>query len=427
MLVPALLLLPLLCARPAERVELVFGGDIIPHGSVKRAAADHARRAEDGRTSLNHGGWDHVFEPIAGVLRGADLAVVNLETPVSGDAHAQTGPILFDAPPTLPQALAAAGVDVVSLANNHAFDQHPAGLQATWGQLEEVGLGWMGAGLSRDEAWGLRVVESHGVRLGLLSLTRRLNRVSNPVATRKGPQVAFVPYVPRPGAVSVDEAVERVRAAARRCDALIVSVHWGVEYSHTPKPEDRELAHALLEAGALAVIGHHPHVLQPIERYRTASGRDTLVAFSLGNLVANQDWQYSWRSHSRTGGRKRDSLLLRLSLTRPAPGTAVSLGDVEVLPVWIDNERPSATAAPPAPRQLQPVLIDEELRTLPERLQALPAPRRGEPRSLSQERLSLERRLELVRRRRQLIFQMALPSGPQALRAPSSLEASSGP
>ena len=307
MLVPALLLLPLLCASPSERVELVFGGDIIPHGSVKRAAADHARRAEDGRESLNHGGWDAVFEPISGVLRAADLAVVNLETPVSGEAQAQTGPIVFDAPSTLPQALAAAGVDVVSLANNHAFDQHPAGLQATWGQLEEAGLRRIGAGASRDEAWEPLVLEKRGMRIGLLSLTRRLNRVLNPLPPRTGPQVAFVPYMPRPGASSVAEAVERVRAAARRCDALIVSVHWGVEYSHTPKPEDRALARALLEAGALAVIGHHPHVLQPIEHYRTSSGRDTLIAFSLGNLVANQDWQYSSRSRSLTGGRRRDS------------------------------------------------------------------------------------------------------------------------
>ena len=410
MLVPALVLLPLLCASPPERVELVFGGDIIPHGSVKRAAADHARRAAGGGASLNHEGWDHVLEPIAGVLRAADLAVVNLETPVSGDAHAQTGSIVFDAPPALPQALAAAGVDGVSLANNHAFDQHPAGLQATWGALQEAGLEWMGAGSSRDEAWEPRILEARGMRIGLLSFTRRLNRVLNPAASRGGPQVAFVPYVPRPSALTVAEAVERVRAAARCCDALVVCVHWGVEYSPTPKPEDRALAHALLEAGALAVIGHHPHVLQPIERYRTASGRDTLVAFSLGNLVANQDWHYSSRSRSPTGGRKRDSLLLRLSLSRPAPGAAVALEGLEVLPVWIDNERIPGEGSRKSLRQLQPVLIDEELRTLPSRLQALPPPQRREPRPLGQERLSLERRLELVRRRRQLIFQRVLPA-----------------
>ena len=102
MLAQALLLVPLLCAAPPERVELVFGGDVIPHGEVKQAAADHAR-------SLNNEGWDHVFGPIAGVLRSADVAMVNLEAPSSGDPRARTAPLLFDAPPALLHALATAG------------------------------------------------------------------------------------------------------------------------------------------------------------------------------------------------------------------------------------------------------------------------------------------------------------------------------
>ncbi|HEX8825629.1 MAG TPA: CapA family protein, partial [Archangium sp.] len=340
---PLLLLVPLLCVATPDRVELVFGGDVIPHGEVKEAAADHARTtsgdARPART-LNNEGWDHVFGPLADVLRTADLAMVNLETPVSGDPNARTRPLLFDAPPAMLRALATSGVDVVSLANNHAFDQRRAGIPATWKHLAEVGLRGVGSGPSEAAAWEPLIVERRGMRIGFLSFTRWLNGGSNPMEPDVSPHVAYVPYHGKASGswLAPASAVELVRAASRRCDVLIVAIHWGKEYSHAPHPEDRRLAHALLEAGALAVIGHHPHVLQPIESYRTSSGRDTLVAFSLGNLIANQDRHYlHGRRSSEESGTKRDSLLLRLSLARPAPGAPVRLEGMSVLPVWIEN------------------------------------------------------------------------------------------
>ena len=414
-LVPVLLLVPLLCATPPDRVELVFGGDVIPHGEVKEAAADHARYAQDAAgpaRTLNHEGWDHVFGPIANVLRSADLAMVNLETPVSGDPRARTAPLRFDAPPALLHALAAAGVDVVSLANNHAFDQRRAGIPATWRQLAGAGLRGVGSGPSEAAAWEPLLVETHGMRLGFLSFTRLLNGASNPSEPDVSPHVAYVPY-PRKAKVSglpPEMAVELVRAAARRCDALIVAIHWGTEYSHTPRPEDRKLARALLEAGALAIIGHHPHVLQPIESYRTRSGRDTLVAFSLGNLIANQDRHYIHGPRSEERGNKRDSVLLRLSLSRPQPGGPVSLEGMSVLPVWIENNHHVARGQRQVPRHIQPVLLDEELQAIHQRLVTLSVRALTEPRERLRERTALERRLDLARRRRELILRVTQPS-----------------
>ncbi|WP_233261303.1 CapA family protein [Vitiosangium sp. GDMCC 1.1324] len=407
-----------LCATPPERVELVFGGDVIPHGEVKEAAADHDRTdpgdAGPAR-SANHEGWDHVFAPIADTLRSADVAMVNLETPVSGDPRARTGPLLFDAPPALLHALANAGVDVVSLANNHAFDQRRAGIPLTWAHLAEAGIQGVGSGPSEAAAWEPLIVEKHGMRIGFLSITRWLNGARNPMDPDVSPQVAFVPYAskePRKSGLSPESAAELVRAAARRCDALIVAIHWGTEYSHTPHPEDRKLARALVEAGALAIIGHHPHVLQPIESYRTTSGRNALVAFSLGNLLANQGRGFIHGRHMEEEGRKRDSLLLRLSLSRPEPGAPVSLEDMSVLPVWIDNNHYVASGKRNVPRHIGPMLLDEEVRTLHERLLALTSRADLPPRELRQERTALERRLDLARSRREVILQIALPPGP---------------
>ncbi|HYO56344.1 CapA family protein [Archangium sp.] len=416
MLVQALLLVPLLCAAPPDRVELVFGGDVIPHGEVKEAAADHARAGlgDAGPTrSLNNEGWDHVFGPIADVLRSADVAMVNLEAPVSGDPRARTAPLLFDAPPAMLHALVASGVDVVSIANNHAFDQRRAGIQATWWHLAEAGIQGVGSGPSEAAAWEPLLVEKHGMRIGFLSFTRWINGARNPAEPDVSPHVAYVPYNSKVSGSwrSPESAVELVRAAARRCDALIVAIHWGTEYSHTPRPEDRKLARALLEAGALAIIGHHPHVLQPVESYRTRSGRDTLIAFSLGNLIANQDRYYIHGRRMESDGRKRDSVLLRLSLSRPRPGAPVSLEGVSVLPVWIENNHYVALGRGQVPRHIQPVLLDEELRAIHERLLALSARALSQPREVHQERTALERRLDMARQRRELILRLTRPPG----------------
>ncbi|HZH77940.1 MAG TPA: CapA family protein, partial [Archangium sp.] len=182
MFAPALLLVPLLCATAPERVALVFGGDVIPHGEVKEAAADHARLVLDDAgpaRTLNNEGWDHVFGPLSDALRTADVAMVNLETPVSGDPGARTRQLLFDAPPAMLRALATAGVDVVSLANNHAYDQRRAGIAATWKHLAEAGLRGVGSGPSEAAAWEPLVVEKNGMRLGFLSFTRWMNGSSN--------------------------------------------------------------------------------------------------------------------------------------------------------------------------------------------------------------------------------------------------------
>lgn len=416
MLAQALLLVSLLHAAPSERVELVFGGDVIPHGEVKEAAADHAR-ADSGDAgparSINHEGWDHVFGPIADVMRSADIAMVNLETPSTGNPLARTAPLLFDAPPAMLHALAAAGVDVVSTANNHVFDQRRAGAEATWKHLAEAGLKGVGTGPSEAAAWEPLIVEKRGMRIGFLSFTRWLNGARNPEEPETSPHVAYVPYR---GQVhgswhSPEAAVALVRAAARRCDALIVAIHWGTEYSHSPHPEDRKLARALLEAGALAIVGHHPHVLQPVESYRTSSGRDTLVAFSLGNLIANQDRHYVHRRVGEADGSKRDSVLLRFSLTRPQPGAPVALEGVSVLPVWIENNHYVALGRERVPRHIQPVLLDEEMRAIHERLLALSARALTQPREVRQERTTLERRLDMARYRRELILRITRPPG----------------
>ncbi len=190
-------------------------------------------------------------------------------------------------------------------------------------------------------------------------------------------------------------------------------VHWGSEYMGQPRPEEKKLARALIDAGAGAVIGHHPHVLQPLESYTTAEGRKGLIAYSLGNLVANQARFYTYKpGKTDKDGDTRDSMLLRVSWVRSEESGAVELGDVSVLPVWIENN--ARTRKPKEARNIQPVLIDREVEAITERvevLEARPEPTNRKEKALAKrERGTLEQRLNMHKLRRGRILKM-IPEG----------------
>jgi poly-gamma-glutamate capsule biosynthesis protein CapA/YwtB (metallophosphatase superfamily) len=404
--------LALVVVAAPHRVELVFGGDVIPHSPVKHVATLHAKwDSEQPKKSLNHLGWDHVFGPLAETFREADLAIINLETPVSGDPKAKTGGFLFDAPPSLLDGLVAAGVDVATFANNHALDQHRDGILATRAALETAGLLSAGADASEEQAWAPLVVEKNGIRVGFLAFTRFLNGFHN-LPDSKKPHVPLVHYASDRESGGYDELqlLERVRAAAQNCDVLIVIPHWGDEYQPQPKVDDRRLAEKLVEAGALAVIGSHPHVLQPVQTLTRPDGSLALVAFSLGNLVSNQDLT---QPESPT----REGLLLKLVLEREA-GAPVKLRRVEPLPVWTENVLKAGER-----RNLQPTVVDDELAAMRDRLRTL----ESRDDKVSQSELkSLTRRLKEAQSRRERILrvvpaelQRTPPTAPSAERVES--------
>ena len=135
------------------------------------------------------------------------------------------------------------------------------------------------------------IVEKNGIKVGILGMTRWLNGNRNPEKDNE-PHVNFFPYPDdnASGAPGMDAAgvLEAVKQARAKCDFLVVSIHWGVEYAPAlPKSVDVEMAHKMLDAGATVIVGHHPHVLQPVETYKTQDGRDALIFFSLGNFLSN--------------------------------------------------------------------------------------------------------------------------------------------
>jgi len=219
--------------------------------------------------------------PLAGVrwpVADADLAVANLESPLTARPHAPaSGPNALEAPPSSAAWLSAAGFDAMGLTNNHAGDAGPDTVTDTMEALSAEGLAAVGAGWTAGEAFSAHVVEVGGLRVALLAFD----------ATGQGPRAGS----PGPGIAWWEEdlariAVERARAEA---DVVTVGIHGGTEYVPTTDPFLARIGGLLAAWGADVVWGHGPHVIQPVRTIDPdGDGRPTVVATSLGNLLFDQ-------------------------------------------------------------------------------------------------------------------------------------------
>jgi poly-gamma-glutamate synthesis protein (capsule biosynthesis protein) len=200
----------------------------------------------------------------------ADIVFGNLECPVTqGGVRALGKTWTFRAPARNLEALKAMGFNLVNIANNHVMDYGPGGFRDTMAALEAAGLPFIGGGKDRAEAEQLRVVTVRGLRVGLLGFTSTF-----PESAWAGPRKPGVAYSDQ------DRAGGIVRQARSRCDVLVVSFHGGTELADEPNDVQKAFAHLAIDSGADVFIGHHPHVIQPMELYQ---GKPIL--YSLGNFL----------------------------------------------------------------------------------------------------------------------------------------------
>jgi len=349
------------------QVSFAVAGDVIPHEAVRSAAA----AGGDGAA-----GWSALFADVADVFHHADFGFVNLETPVAPEHSHGTKAFLFDAPIALIDALKTSGIKIVSSANNHMMDQGWTGFAETREHLRAEGMLFAGTGDTAQQSWQPVIVEANGIKVGWLGMTRWLNGYRNPDKDDQ-PHVNFFPYPhDSGGAPGMDESglLEAIKQARTQCDLLVISIHWGVEYAPAPLPEDVDTAHKMLEAGASVIVGHHPHVLQPVETYRTSDGRDTVIFYSLGNFLSNQSRTYVDGLMPDKTGDPRDSMIGLFSAVRKDYGPAgvrVELGRVGVLPVWGENNRNELASGHSKIPVIHPELIDRAIPRLQVRLDEL--------------------------------------------------------
>lgn len=349
------------------RVNFAVAGDVIPHQAVRAAAAAEGEGVQ---------GWTSLFSDVADVFHAADFGFVNLETPVAPAHSHGSKPFMFDAPVDLPESLKASGIKIVSFANNHVMDQGWLGFAETRDHLRDAGLFFVGTGDTAHQAWQPLIVESNGIKVGWLGMTRWLNGNRNPDLPDQ-PHVNFFPYPGEAdGAPGADEVqvLAAIKAASAQCDLLVVSIHWGIEYAPAPRPQDIDLAHKMVDAGASVIVGHHPHVLQTVETYQTADRRNTVIFYSLGNFLSNQSRTYVDGLMPDKEGDPRDSMIGLFSAVRQDYGPAgvhVELGHVGILPAWGENNRNALAAGKTKTPIIRPVLIDREMPQLQARLDEL--------------------------------------------------------
>jgi poly-gamma-glutamate capsule biosynthesis protein CapA/YwtB (metallophosphatase superfamily) len=297
----------------AVRIELTFVGDVMFGGTFKGRFVPQDAETHD---------------PLAAIAPAlaSDLALANLETTVVAELPAKLeGNLRFVATPGQVATLPRNGIGAVTLANNHINDLDGAGVRETPRQLADLGIAMIGGPRAEPPVFRAETIEVRGWRVGFVAATTKLNRSQRDGDPR-------IPFVDKDALRR--ELVPVIEAARGDHDLVIVVLHWGVQYDDAPSPWQVEAARAFVDAGADAVIGHHPHVLQGIERYRAG-----VIAYSLGNFV----FQNAGKPSAYTGvlrlgfsraGRCLDRLAFHPAVVRnrpvhhPVPAVGAELAEV---------------------------------------------------------------------------------------------------
>jgi poly-gamma-glutamate capsule biosynthesis protein CapA/YwtB (metallophosphatase superfamily) len=265
----------------AGSVTLAFAGDVNFEGRTARLLSDPAA----------------AFGPISSVLKSADFVAVNLETAVTSRGTPQPKTYHFRTTALAFTALRDAGVDLVTMANNHILDYGLAGLADTMAAARAARFPYVGIGTNAAAAWAPYVTTINGMRIAVVGVSQVTELASSWVATGSRPGEA--------NAIDLNQTLAAVRAAKRLARTVIVFMHWGTEGAACPDQAQLSLAPQLAAAGASIIIGAHAHMLQ-------GSGwlGHTFVAYGMGNFLW---WE---RSYSTATG------VLELTVHRRGPLTA---------------------------------------------------------------------------------------------------------
>ncbi|HHW12086.1 MAG TPA: hypothetical protein GXX33_03690, partial [Firmicutes bacterium] len=276
------------------------------------AAGDMMFSRRVAATSISQGDYRYPFRKVAPVLLRATLAMANLEGPLS-DQGKQLN--MFRGDPRFLEGIRYAGIDLVSLANNHIMDYGTVAFLDTMERLTAAGVMYVGAGTNLAKARQGRLLNLGGVKVGFLAYTELgpgftyTREPQHWAATNELPGVA--PARPE----YLQEDIARLKTQA---DLVVVSIHWGQEHQHYPTAKQQHLGRTALAAGADLVVGHHPHVLQGL-----AVTEEGIIAYSLGNFIFDQKPEAT-----------RQGLLLEVA------GDRYGIRQLRCVPLLIENEQP---------------------------------------------------------------------------------------
>lgn len=255
----------------AARVSFGAVGDAIVHEGIWMEAQKTARLAGQGEEY----DFSHLFQTIGDDIAAYDLAFVNQETLMAGAEYGYSAYPRFNTPRELADELIEVGFDVVNIANNHMMDMLPEGLAATIDFWNTKPVTLIGGYKNKTDYDTARIVEKNGIEIAFLSYCYGTNGLSMPAGYDM-----IIPYL--------DEEVIRAQTAAahEKADFVVVSVHWGEDSYQGLTAQQKTFAQIFADCGVDVVLGHHPHLIQPVEWIEGRDGHRMLCAYSLGNFFS---------------------------------------------------------------------------------------------------------------------------------------------
>lgn len=262
-----------------EKITISAVGDIMMHKEIQESAMYQTEN------------YDQVFSDVKDILLEDDFTVANLETPVADEIRISGAP-KYNAKTSLIKSMKDAGIDFVSTANNHAFDQWAFGVRTTIKALEENGIGYSGSAENKRASEAFTIVNVKSFSIGIMALTFSLNGLR---PTREDYYSPYINYFPPYDEAALNEACEKIRLIKNKVDVVMILYHGGAEYQSEPSAIQTRWMKSFAEAGADVVLGSHPHVLQKVDFYKDSKeNKNKLIAYSLGNFVPGLQSRYRY-------------------------------------------------------------------------------------------------------------------------------------
>ncbi|MBP5330777.1 MAG: CapA family protein [Lachnospiraceae bacterium] len=251
----------------------------------------HDRVIASGKKSDGTYNYDAIFKGTADYFKTFDVMISNQETPFIDDPAKYKGYPSFGTPTALGDAMIKAGINVVTTATNHSWDQRTRGIEVTvdyWKSHKDEAI-MLGMHKTENTFQTIHYKKVNGIRIAFINFTTFLNDSSGiqPYYVNILKSNTYNEYGGYYGSLTEEKLFEKIKKAKSKADFVIVLPHWGIEYTHTPTSAQKKLAQKMADAGADAIIGCHPHVVMPMKIIDASDGRRVPCYYSLGNFVSN--------------------------------------------------------------------------------------------------------------------------------------------
>ncbi len=256
---------------PPEPIRKEFHFIAVGDNLIHSPIYEHAKKMGG-----DHYDFSSSYAPVKDAIAAADIAFLNQEVTVAGEEYIISTYPLFNAPKELAVEMSNIGFDIVNQASNHSMDSGMGALVDSWKLWKQLNVEVVG--FYEQEAGAVRILERDGIRFAFLGYNYGLNGF-------------IVDDWQEYGMTFLEEEeiiLENVRHAKDIADFVIVSFHWGDEGATSANEQQEHLAHLLAQENVDVIIGHHPHVIQPVEILKRADGKEMPVFYSLGNFISNQ-------------------------------------------------------------------------------------------------------------------------------------------